>query len=194
MAQLKKKASLSDFQIVGYDGAYKGVNVLFILDTQDEDLKKQILNNNLSPSERNFIISSISEYFESQIQSDERLYDYGVGDIIIDMMEGTMKYPEGLLDKKLIENKCCVKQRSSGEMTFSKVKFRGLPLSERLPMVKDYAEFFDYVWGDTYQNRQTDINNLVIVKGAENAQVIEDLMTSGASKFSIKMHKILAEV
>ena len=151
----EKLASFPDFEIIGYE-AFKGVNILFNIETNDNQLKDKIIENNLDAIERNFIVSTVNEYLVDTIQQDEKLFNYAVTDIIIDYMEGNMDLPTELIDLELLNGKCSVK----GE--FNKTKFKSLPLNQKLEIVKDLDDFISYVWTNYYhENRDFDIKNLV---------------------------------
>lgn len=168
MSKLRQKlAGIGDFNITGYS-AYKGVSIMFKAQTNDEELKKKIAENNLSTSERNFIISTISEYFEDTVKTDDSLFNYAVGNIVIDYMEGNMNLPSGLINQGFIDSKCMQKKQGSDQKIFQKNKFRALPLNERIRVINDYSEFLSYVWLDDYINPSYDIKNLIAVEGLEN--------------------------
>ena len=71
---LKRLASVPDCQIVGYNGAHKGINIIFLLETQDESLKEKIRNTCLEKYGTEYYFQSneyrkdLSAYLEKQRQ------------------------------------------------------------------------------------------------------------------------------
>lgn len=184
MSKLRERlAALPDFEITGYE-AYKGINILFNVETSDTDLQKKILTNTLIPAERNYIISSVNEYFVDTVQTDENLFNYAVGDIVVENMEGTMDIPDGLLNEKFIEEKCMQKKQGTSDKVFSKNKFRLLPLQEKLNIVNDMYDFIDFAWtGDYLDNKDFfDIRNLIKIPGM-SPEDFEDQDVASLSSF-----------
>lgn len=174
VASLMKKAGIVDgnFQITGYNTG-KGVNIVYLLQTEDQEVKEKILNNDLTEGERNFIISSVGEYFESQVRIDEKLFKYAVADIVIFYVDGEMDLPAGLLSQEFIES-CARKNQKTKEMIFNKNKFNGMPLNEKIGVLADPTGFFDYVYGEDFMSSNMDIKNLVTLEGDTSLEDLDE--------------------
>ncbi len=172
IANLFKAADIIDgnFEIIGYNTG-KGVNIVYLLRTEDEEVKRKILSNSLTEGERNFLISSVGEYFENQIKTDEKLFKYAVADIVVFYVDGEMDLPDGLLNKEFLDS-CARKNQKTKEMIFNKNKFNGMPLNEKINVLADPMGFFDYVYGEDYRSSNMDIKYLVTL---EDDTSLEDL-------------------
>jgi len=195
-------ASVPDFQICGYN-AYLGVNIVFLLDTSDEQLKEQIRTNKVTRSERNFIVSTINEYFCDTVGNDNDLCHYAIGNILIDYMNGNFKLPDALVNKEYLEQVAFRKTKIKDpenpdakpvvENLFNKNKFNSLPASEQVKCINDLSEFFDEVWARDYLKPNYDLTNLVILKEDANNLGEDEKQQTAKSSFRQKLATILKQ-
>jgi hypothetical protein len=206
-------ASTSDFQIVGYN-AYLGVNIIFLVDSQDQEFLERVRTNKIDRTERNFLVSSVNEYFCDTVAMDDKLFHYAVGNIIIDYMEGKIQLPENLINKQFIDENCMKNTKIKSEdpnveptreLVFDKNKFRNLPVSQAVNVVTDMTAFFDDVWAGDYYKSNFDITNLVIPKsdaanldsgddeGAEKPKRGRGRPAKGSSSFRQRLASLLKD-
>lgn len=199
---LKKVAAIPEFEITGHE-IKRDMNILYIFETDNDELLNKVKNNTLNAVERNFIINTVSEYFETVAKIDQKFWKYSVANVIIGFINmGDEDYlPSNLLNDKIWE-KCFKKSHKTGEKEFSPTYLRGLSFEDQKNLITDYSEFFDFIWGNDFRNnRSIDIMHLLYVPqlGEENNPniVFEDGITrldeqEIASSFKNKLRKILS--
>jgi hypothetical protein len=167
----KKPVKLTEligkFDITSYT-AFRDATIFFYAKCDHPVFAKRILENKLNKAEKNFIFTTISEWFDERIKTDEKLFDYGVGNLLIDFMEGTIsknEFPTTLINKEAL-SKCMQKKQGSTKAEFNKNKFRALPLADKVAIITDPQEFCYKVWCEDYLDTRYDIGNLVRIEGA----------------------------
>ncbi|MFW6007769.1 MAG: hypothetical protein ACOCP8_00780 [archaeon] len=188
--KLRKIASIYDFEITGYE-YHRDMNMVYVLETQDEELLKKLRTNTLNYTERNFILNSISEYFENQALINEKFWDATIGTVITGFETTNHNYP-----KKDLINEDVFKKAYTRDGEFRENKFKKLSFEDKKSLIKDYAEFFDYVYANDFrENRSFDIMTLVYVPQLgveENPNIIwENTIKDTTSSFKTKLRKII---
>jgi hypothetical protein len=144
MGYLKKILAMGQFNIVGHN-TKGGFDIVYIVDTQDEELKQKITDNKLDGTERNFLVSSIAEYFEANVATDRNLFNCGIGNFIIpeidgktieEIQSGKFDFPAELININWLASSKAVKStknKETGERTvqFSKNYYNKLDSAER---------------------------------------------------------------
>lgn len=206
MGYFKKILAMGQFNIVGYNSK-GGLDIIYIVETQDPQLKEKIQNNTLEGSERNFLVSSISEYFEATVASDNKLFDCGIGNIIIpEINNKTIKeiktekfnFPVELLNINWIENSSAIKStknQETGERSnqFSKNYFNKLDVSEKINLVTNVGDFFDWAWGEDYLDKRVDLRNFIVLSDGDQSNFVNDKEEVAVTKstFRKKLAKLL---